>query len=621
MKAKKILYSMLALAMAAFTVTGCEDVPEPYEIPGAGSGNGSVVAEPAGDGQSAETAFNVAGVINYIANTEDLTQKVYIKGIVSQVDPKGDFNPSFGNLTFYISDDGSKNNEFYVYRCKNLNNTTFASTDDLKVGDRVVIYGNVTIYNGTYETSANAAYVYSINDEGGNGGSDITGENLLTNGDFETWTNGAPAEWNGPAAAADLTQSTDAHAGTYAVSVGFNAAQNKRISYKALTLKAGTYKFSFYAKSTTADKSQCRPGYAIVTSGTVSGGDAYKYGEYAALNNSSWALVENTFTLEAETTVSLIVMNPKSSDYATAQNILIDDAALVTEDGGIIDGGSDNPGGDTGNATGDGTEANPYNSVKAKEVASALADGDKTDWVYIKGKVASITDNYGNNTFGNATFTISDDGKSAGAFLIYRAMYLNNEKYTTGDVLAVGDDVVVYAQLINYKGNSPQANPAYLFSLKGNGGGNPGGDNPGGGEVTDGSITVASADLGIVDKEAATSVTLSDGTTLTFDGGGNSNVPKYYATGKTIRMYPQNSMTITSSKKIASVIFTCDVFNGTTYNASGDVAANPGTSKTEDATITISGINANSTVITNTSATTGAASQFRFTTMTINYAK
>lgn len=42
-----------------------------------------------------------------------------------------------------------------------------------------------------------------------------------------------------------------------------------------------------------------------------------------------------TFTLEATTTICLVIMNPKTTDYATAQNILIDDASLTTSDGGI----------------------------------------------------------------------------------------------------------------------------------------------------------------------------------------------------------------------------------------------------------------------------------------------
>ena len=56
-----------------------------------------------------------------------------------------------------------------------------------------------------------------------------------------------------------------------------------------------------------------------------------------------------------------------------------------------------------------------------------------------------------------------------------------------------------------------------------------------------------------------------------FDGGGNSNAPKYYDTGTNIRMYPKNSVTITASKNIQKVVFTCDEYQGTTYNASGDI--------------------------------------------------
>ena len=42
---KKIMYSMLAFMMAAFTLTSCEDVPAPYDIPGGGSGGGSELPE------------------------------------------------------------------------------------------------------------------------------------------------------------------------------------------------------------------------------------------------------------------------------------------------------------------------------------------------------------------------------------------------------------------------------------------------------------------------------------------------------------------------------------------------------------------------------------------------
>ena len=174
------------------------------------------------------------------------------------------------------------------------------------------------------------------NEEGGSGegGADITGS-LLANGDFEAWEGGLPTNWKSTstASSATVSQSTEAHGGSYSVLVEGNATANKRIAYKEITLKPGSYKFSFYAKSTTADPSQCRPGYVPVnTDGSVG---SYVYGDYQSINNTAWTLVSYDFTLTASTTLCLVVMSPKTSSYATAQDILIDDASLTTTNGGI----------------------------------------------------------------------------------------------------------------------------------------------------------------------------------------------------------------------------------------------------------------------------------------------
>lgn len=140
---------------------------------------------------------------------------------------------------------------------------------------------------------------------------------------------------------------------------------------------------------------------------------------------------------------------------------------------------------------------------------------------------------------------------------------------------------------------------------------------------TDGnSITIKASDFGVENGVAVPTITLSDGTTLSFDAGGNSNAPKYYTNGTNVRMYPKNTITVTSAnKKIVKVVLNCDTYNGTICNASGDVTATPGSVNVADAVITISGINNLSTLITNTSSTTGAASQIRFTSITITYAE
>lgn len=146
----------------------------------------------------------------------------------------------------------------------------------------------------------------------------------------------------------------------------------------------------------------------------------------------------------------------------------------VTED--ITPDTPDTP--DTGEATGDGTKENPYNSVAANKYASSLAaNAESENEVYIKGKVVSVKEQYGTQ-YGNATFYISDDGKADNQFLVFRALYLNNEKYTSGTTLNPGDEVVVCGKVTNYYGNTPEtvSGKAYLVSLKSNGGGTSGGD-------------------------------------------------------------------------------------------------------------------------------------------------
>lgn len=152
-------------------------------------------------------------------------------------------------------------------------------------------------------------------------------------------------------------------------------------------------------------------------------------------------------------------------------------------------------------------------------------------------------------------------------------------------------------------------------------GGNTGGE--GGGSVdtpiTNDYITVTAASFGLENQAAVTELKLSDGTTLTFDGGGNTNPPKYYNAGNNIRMYPKNTMTISASKKIAAIVLNVDKYNGTICNASGDITANPGSVSTSGQVVTINNVNATSTVITNTSTTTGPKSQIRWVSLTVYY--
>lgn len=148
-----------------------------------------------------------------------------------------------------------------------------------------------------------------------------------------------------------------------------------------------------------------------------------------------------------------------------------------------------------------------------------------------------------------------------------------------------------------------------------------GGDEPGGGEISGNSITVDVSTLGLENGVALETVTLADGTTLTFDGGGNQNTPKYYNNGTNIRMYPKNSITVSSSQTIVGIEFTCTETEEGIYNASGDISTTSGTVSTNGTLLTVSGASTNEITLTDVSSTTGLPSQFRFTNMVIYYAE
>ena len=99
---------------------------------------------------TAETAYTVAKAIELIDAGEALTEEVYVKGKISQLDK---FN-SDGSITYWISDDGTTTNQFECYKGKGLEGASFTSIEDLKKGSTVIVKGLLTKYNSTYELNA-----------------------------------------------------------------------------------------------------------------------------------------------------------------------------------------------------------------------------------------------------------------------------------------------------------------------------------------------------------------------------------------------------------------------------------------------------------------------------------
>lgn len=99
---------------------------------------------------SAENPYTVAQALAFL---EYPTSTIWVHGIVSTA-PTQDPTSS-GQLTYYISADGTATNQLQVYKGKGLNEANFTAQDDIQVGDIVTIYGNVVIYNNTKEFAQN----------------------------------------------------------------------------------------------------------------------------------------------------------------------------------------------------------------------------------------------------------------------------------------------------------------------------------------------------------------------------------------------------------------------------------------------------------------------------------
>ena len=566
---KRLANYLIAMVLMAFTFTSCEDVPNPFgQILPPSQEEEAETIEPAGS-NTKEDPYNVAAIQQEAAKLgsgETSTSDYWFKGKISSI--KYTFNAEKGTATFYISDDGTSEGQFYIYSCLYLGNKNWAEGDtQIKEGDEVIIFGKLTNYNGTLETASKKAYIYSLNNktegggdtpasgdatkatikqfldaaeststwyeltgtvshledgtynnskkygnfdlsdetgtvyvygvlsekggskgqfeqlmaekgikdgckitiignrgafngtpqvinayfvkiEDGSGGGDTpapTGDNLIANGDFESWTGNAPDNWNGVAGNATLEKSTDVHGGSAALLIKSNSA-NKRLSYKAIKLKKGTYNISLYAKAVTGT-SKIAPGYVAIINGAPDSQN-YMYIETYPEVGTSWTKVEHSFTLGADTEVCLVIMKHKS----TSNDVIIDDYSLTSSDGGLIDGGDTPGGGDTPAPTG---------AYLDESFANGKGNFTIDDKVFSGVWTAA---SYGSDSYMMATSYVKADGESAKTNHDAESWLISPEI----DLSSATNPVLTFAQVIN-KFFGTIAEEAMVFAKKENG--------------------------------------------------------------------------------------------------------------------------------------------------------
>lgn len=128
---------------------------------------------PAGDGSQANP-FSAseahAWVMDNLENDKatPTSQKFYVKGKIHKIKENNSFAQTADHkATFYISDDGnSSEDDFQAYQVYYLGQRVWRTgDDDIKVGDEVVIYGQLKRHNTTAETLGSYDYLYSLNGE------------------------------------------------------------------------------------------------------------------------------------------------------------------------------------------------------------------------------------------------------------------------------------------------------------------------------------------------------------------------------------------------------------------------------------------------------------------------
>lgn len=493
---KKIMYSMLAFMMAAFTFTSCEDVPAPYGLPNGGTeGGGSILPE---------GTFLDADFTNSLGKFKSMSAE-------GDGSIQWKINYSSACITGYDKWDG-------------------ADTKSNKAGVTYLVSPEVDLAKATEaHVELNQALKYERADINTNNSLLIT-DNFT--GDVKTTT------WK------QLPYNTD----------GLNDASTKEFVF---VTNAANIPAEFMGKKV-----------VIALRHTCSD-----------TQSSTWE-VKNLKVLAGKADV-VVPDTPVTPDTPSA------------------------------NPQGKGTADDPFNVDAALKY---ITDGGNADTeVYIKGKISKLV-KY-NEKYNNINYNIVDE-KSGQELQVYAGLGLDGAKFQALTDLKVGQVVVICGKLTTYMGTKQVDKNSKIISITGEG------EAPAPDETV-GDLVYVAANCGLDNQAALTTLKLSDDITLTFDGGGNQNSPKYYTTGASFRMYPKNSVKFTSTKKIASVTIKCDNYNGTIYNASGDMTASAGKFSLVGTTdnVTVTDINSTEFTLTNSSTTTGAPSQFRIKEIAVTYAK
>lgn len=369
------------------------------------------------------------------AQTDDY---YFVTGFVKKITTKEADIPTYGNQNFYIvdtADDMDSTDDFYCFQVLDLDGAKFTSMDQIKVGDEVTVQGRFVNYNGNTPETVGSSKPRLV----------------MHNG-----TEGSVIE----AAETGVAKGTGTQADPYNATAAIEACKALGTDVQS---SAEVY-IKGYVKTASISTSYGNADFDIVDE---KDGKTETFKIYRVMDFGGEKFTDaNKVKVGDEIVVFAKIVNYKGNTPETVQG-----GKLISINGTA---GEEIP---YGTAAGTGTEADPYNATAALKAAEALAaDTPTTDFFFIKGFVKAVgTSDADVVKYGNVNFDLVDT-KDANikSFNCYRVLDFFGEAFTEPRV-KVGDEVVLKAQLVNYKGNTPETveKTGMLISVNGSQGSKP----------------------------------------------------------------------------------------------------------------------------------------------------
>ncbi len=408
MKLNKIFSALMLIAAVSFAA--CEQtIPDDGNKPNQGGGGTQQIVDIPSNVDIPAEAISVTEarkICEGLESTATTGTKYYVKGWIKKIHSKhtDETIAQYGNGQFYMSEnkyaDGSYDKEdFMAYQVFYLDGEKFTSADQIQEGDYVVVYGELTNFNGTYETvGKGAAYIYSTSNPrngGGNGG----GGNI------------------------DPTK-IDYQAGEMSVT---DFLADPTIA----NLKDG---------ETTKEEFVVRGIVKEVKTVSLNYGNA----QFTITDGTNDLLCYNIFHLNGAKFVSSEQI--KVGDIVTVKSVVTNYQGTIEPKGGCITR--------TTNTFDPSTIDTTPKEISVKDaLALNIKEGSTADGLYqLTGVITTITEAF-NAQYGNATFTIKDDS-CEDEFICFRLKYLNNEKWTEeNQQIQTGQIVTVIGAIKNHYGD------------------------------------------------------------------------------------------------------------------------------------------------------------------------